>query len=254
MSADVIAGFVSLVLLELVLGIDNIVLISILSGKLPPAQQDRARRIGLGLAMIMRLLLLLALSWVVKLTEPLFGLFGQGISGRDLILILGGFFLLAKGTYEIHDSLENAEGHDNPAKGAASFAGVLTQIVLLDIVFSLDSVITAVGMVDELWVMVAAVVVSVGVMLVAAGPLGRFVNRHPSVKMLALSFLLLIGVTLIADGFEVHVSKGYIYVAMGFSLAVELLNIRASTLRARRAARKEREPVRLRQRYSEDEA
>ncbi|HEY1178241.1 MAG TPA: TerC family protein, partial [Phytomonospora sp.] len=209
MSADVIAGFISLVLLELVLGIDNIVFISILAGKLPEHQQDKARKIGLGLALIMRLLLLLTLSWVVKLTAPLFTVFSHEISGRDVILILGGLFLLAKATFEIHDSLEAKEGHDNPKKGAAGFAGVLVQIVLLDIVFSLDSVITAVGMVDEIWVMVAAVVISVAIMLVAAGPLGRFVNRHPSIKMLALAFLLLIGMTLVADGFELHIPKGY---------------------------------------------
>ena len=251
MSADVIAGFVSLVLLELVLGIDNIVFISILAGKLPENQQDKARKIGLGLALIMRLLLLLTLSWVVKLTAPLFTVLSHEISGRDVILILGGLFLLAKATFEIHDSLEAKEGHDNP-KGLTSFGGVLVQIMLLDIVFSLDSVITAVGMVDEIWVMVAAVVISVGIMLVAAGPLGRVVNQHPSIKMLALAFLLLIGMTLVADGFELHIPKGYIYFAMAFSLAVELLNITVSARRARRAAEAEK-PVELRQRYSADE-
>ncbi|GAA3787139.1 TerC family protein [Sphaerisporangium flaviroseum] len=237
-------GFFTLVALEIVLGIDNIIFISILAGKLPPEQRDRARKVGLGLALISRLALLLALSWVVRLTEPLFQVFGQGISGRDLILILGGLFLLGKSAFEIGDSLEGAPGHSS-SKVAASFTAVILQIMVLDIVFSLDSVITAVGMVDELGVMVAAVIVSVIVMLFAAGPISAFVERYPSIKMLALSFLLLIGVVLIAEGFEQHISKGYIYFAMAFSLGVELLNIRA-----RRKAGRQR-PVDLRERYEE---
>ncbi|MFC4591301.1 TerC family protein [Sphaerisporangium corydalis] len=237
-------GFFTLVALEIVLGIDNIIFISILAGKLPPEQRDRARKAGLGLALLSRLALLLALSWVVRLTEPLFDLFGHGISGRDLILILGGLFLLGKSAFEIGDSLEGSSGHSS-GKVGASFAAVLVQIMLLDVVFSLDSVITAVGMVDELGVMIAAVIVAVVVMLFAAGPISEFVERYPSIKMLALAFLVLIGVVLIAEGFEQHISKGYIYFAMAFSLGVELLNIRA-----RRKAGRQR-PVELRERYEE---
>ncbi|MGH8896832.1 MAG: TerC family protein [Egibacteraceae bacterium] len=241
---DVWTGFVTLVALEIVLGVDNVVFISILSGKLPRAQQTRARQIGLGFALVMRILLLLMLSWVIGLTAPLLSLFGQEISGRDLILIVGGLFLLGKSTYEIHDRLEGEPGHAT-ARVAASFAAVVTQIVALDVVFSLDSVITAVGMVDQLGVMVAAVVVAVGIMLVSAGAVGAFVDRHPTVKMLALSFLLLIGLALLLDGFDQHIPKGYIYFAMGFSLFVELLNLRVRG-RARRG-----EPVRLHQRYAD---
>ncbi|WP_248959744.1 TerC family protein [Sphaerisporangium perillae] len=237
-------GFLTLVALEIVLGIDNIIFISILAGKLPPERRDLARKVGLGLAMLSRLALLLALSWVVRLTQPLFEVFGQAISGRDVILILGGLFLLGKSAFEIGDSLEGAPGHSS-GKVAASFTAVIVQIMLLDVVFSLDSVITAVGMVDELGVMVAAVIVSVVIMLFAAGPISAFVERYPSIKMLALSFLLLIGVVLIAEGFEQHISKGYIYFAMAFSLGVELLNIRA-----RRKAGVQR-PVELRERYDE---
>jgi predicted tellurium resistance membrane protein TerC len=241
---DVWIGFVTLVALEIVLGIDNIVFISILAGKLPAIQQARARQIGLGLALVMRIVLLLALSWVIGLTTPLFSLIGQEISGRDLILIVGGLFLLAKSTYEIHDRLEGEPGHAT-ARVAASFAAVVAQIVALDAVFSLDSVITAVGMVDRLGVMVAAVVVAVGVMLISAGAIGAFVNRHPTVKMLALSFLLLIGLTLLLDGFDQHIPKGYIYFAMSFSLFVELLNLRV------RAPARPGEPVRLHHRYAD---
>lgn len=226
--------------LEIVLGIDNVVFISILAGKLPQAQQGRARTVGLSLALITRLLLLLSLSWVIGLTEPLFTIFGQELSGRDLILILGGLFLLGKSTYEIHDRLEGETGHATKS-AAASFGGVIVQILILDMVFSLDSVITAVGMVDELGVMVAAVVVAVGVMLLAAGAISKFVDGHPTVKMLALSFLLLIGLALLADGFERHIPKGYIYFAMSFSLFVELLNLR---IRSKRA-----DPVHLHSRY-----
>jgi predicted tellurium resistance membrane protein TerC len=222
---DVWIGFVTLLALEIVLGIDNIVFISILAGKLPPAQQPLARKTGLAVALVTRILLLLTLSWVIGLTAPLFEVFGKEISGRDLILIVGGLFLLAKSTYEIHDRLEGEEGHAS-AKVGASFAAVVAQIGVLDIVFSLDSVITAVGMVDELGVMIAAVIVAVGVMLVASGPISRFVTQHPTIKMLALSFLLLIGLGLVLDGLEQHIPKGYIYFAMGFSLFVELLNLR----------------------------
>ena len=234
-------ALLTLTVLEVVLGVDNIVFISILAGKLPPNQQARARRLGLAVAMGTRILLLLSIAWVIRLTRPLFTVFGQEISGRDLILLLGGLFLLYKATHEIHDKLEGEEGHAS-ARVPASFGAVIAQIALLDIVFSLDSVITAVGMVDQVGVMIAAVVIAVGVMLVAAGPLGDFVHRHPTVKMLALSFLLLIGVSLLAEGLDQHIPKGYIYFAMGFSIFVEMLN-----LRLRRVAK---EPVHLREPYS----
>ncbi|MFI6814274.1 TerC family protein [Nonomuraea sp. NPDC050328] len=219
-------GFLTLVALEIVLGIDNIIFISIIAGKLPPEQRDRARVLGLAAALISRLVLLLALSWVIRLTEPLFTVLGQEISGRDLILILGGLFLLAKSVLEIGHSMELKDGEGGTKRKVTSFASAIIQIMILDIVFSLDSVITAVGMVDELGVMIAAVIVSVIVMLFASGPISRFVDRHPSIKMLALSFLVLIGVVLLAEGFEQHISKGYIYFAMAFSLVVEMLNIR----------------------------
>ena len=215
----------TLTALEIVLGIDNVVFISILAGKLPVEQQARARRIGLALAMLIRIALLLSLAWIIRLTAPLFTVLGQEISGRDLILLLGGLFLLAKSTHEIHQKLEGEEGHVS-TRTAASFWSVIVQILLLDIVFSLDSVITAVGMVSQIAVMVAAVVIAVGFMLVFSGPIGGFVERHPTVKMLALSFLLLIGVALIAEGFDQHIPKGYIYFAMAFSLGVEMLNLR----------------------------
>ncbi|WP_030905664.1 TerC family protein [Streptosporangium amethystogenes] len=221
-------GFVTLVGLEIVLGIDNIIFISILAGKLPPEQRDKARKLGLLAALVSRLALLLALAWVVKLTSPLFEVLGQSISGRDLILLAGGLFLLGKSVIEMHDSIEGKAGHGS-TKVAASFGSVIVQIMLLDIIFSLDSVITAVGMVDQLGVMIAAVIVSVLVMLFASGPISRFVDKHPSIKMLALSFLVLIGVVLIAEGLGQHISKGYIYFAMAFSLIVELLNIRLRT-------------------------
>ncbi|MEV0999769.1 TerC family protein [Nonomuraea sp. NPDC050202] len=219
-------GFFTLVALEIVLGIDNIIFISILAGKLPPEQRDRARVLGLAAALISRLLLLLGLSWVVQLTEPLFSVLGHEISGRDLILLLGGLFLLGKSVTEIHHSMEGPSGKDGKQAAAASFASVIAQIMVLDIVFSLDSVITAVGMVDELGVMVAAVVVAVAVMLFASGPISRFVDQHPTIKMLALAFLVLIGVVLVAEGLDQHIPKGYIYFAMAFSVIVELLNIR----------------------------
>ena len=236
-------AFATLTTLEIVLGIDNIVFISILSGKLPQEQQAKARNVGLGLAMATRILLLLALAWVIGLVEPWFEVFGEEISGRDLILLAGGLFLVAKSTYEIHHKLEGDEDHDPATRSYPTFAAVITQILILDMVFSLDSVITAVGMVDEIGVMIAAVVVAVLVMLLAAGPISRFVERHPTVKMLALSFLLLIGFTLIMEGFEQHVPKGYIYFAMAFSLFVELLNLRAKKVR-------KKEPIHLREIHS----
>lgn len=217
-------AFVTLTVLEIVLGIDNIVFISILAGKLPAEQQARARTVGLALAMVTRVLLLLTLAWIARLTTPLFDIWRHPVSGRDLILITGGLFLVGKSTREIHHKLEGEDRTE--VRGPPSFRSVIVQILLLDVVFSLDSVITAVGMVDEVGVMIAAVILAVGVMLIAAGKIGRFVDRHPTVKMLALSFLLLIGVTLIAEGFGQHISKGYIYFAMGFSIFVEMLNLR----------------------------
>ena len=223
-------GFVTLTVLEIVLGIDNVVFISILVAKLPAHQQAKGRRLGLGLAMLTRILLLLSLSWIIRLTAPLFTVVSQEISGRDLVLIFGGLFLLAKSTHEIHGSLEGDEGGSS-RRVAPSFTSVLIQILLLDIVFSLDSVITAIGMVDEVGVMIAAVVLAVGFMMVFAGSISRFVTAHPTVKMLALSFLMLIGVTLIGEGFDQHIPKGYIYFAMAFSVAVEVLNLRAKRKR-----------------------
>ncbi|MGH7672678.1 MAG: TerC family protein [Gemmatimonadales bacterium] len=235
-------ALLTLTALEIVLGVDNIIFISILAGKLPPAQQARARRLGLVLAMLMRIALLASLAWIIQLTAPLVTVLGRGISGRDLILLAGGLFLIAKSTHEIHEKLEGDEGRSS-GRAAASFGSVVGQIALLDIVFSLDSVITAVGMARQLGVMIAAVVIAVGVMMLSATAISDFVHRHPTVKMLALSFLLLIGVSLIADGLGQHLSKGYIYFAMGFSVFVEMLNLR---LRARGAAA----PVRLREAYA----
>jgi len=229
--------------LEIVLGIDNIIFISILAGRLPAHQRDQARKMGLALAMITRLLLLFCLSWVMGLTAPLFTVLAQEISGRDIILIVGGLFLLAKSTHEIHNSLEGAEDEASAGGAAVSMASVLVQIMILDVVFSLDSVITAVGMVDELAVMSAAVVMSVAVMLVAAKPIAEFVDAHPTVKVLALSFLTLVGTALVAEGFDVHVPKGYIYFAMAFSVGVEMLNIRM---------RRKAKPVRLHRAISAD--
>jgi predicted tellurium resistance membrane protein TerC len=214
----------TLTLLEVVLGIDNIVFISILAGKLRVEDQERARKIGLSLAMFIRIALLLSITWVMSLTAPLFT-FVQEISGRDLILLIGGLFLIAKSTHEIHEKLEGDEGHGE-AKVAASFTGVIIQILLLDIVFSLDSVITAVGMAEDVAVMILAVIIAVGVMLLSAGTISAFVERHPTVKMLALSFLLLIGMSLIGEGLDQHIPKGYIYFAMGFSVFVEMINLR----------------------------
>ena len=224
-------AFFTLTVLEIVLGIDNIVFISILAGKLPVTQQARARTVGLALAMITRILLLLTLSWIVRLVDPLFTVWEKNISGRDMILIAGGLFLVAKSTHEIHLKLE---GESRTEVGAyPSFVSVIVQILILDVVFSLDSVITAVGMVDNVVIMIAAVIAAVLVMLVAAGPIGRFVEKHPTVKMLALSFLMLIGVTLMAEGFGQHISKGYIYFAMGFSIFVEMLNLRLRSVHAK---------------------
>jgi predicted tellurium resistance membrane protein TerC len=226
-------ALLTLAVLEIVLGIDNVIFISILVQRLPAERRDQARLIGLGLAMVMRILLLLTISWIIGLTQPVFSALGREFSWRDLILIGGGLFLLWKATTEINISLEGEEAHAPGAAATASVGGVLIQIVLLDIVFSLDSVLTAVGMVDEVAIMIIAVVIAVGVMLFASGPLAKFVHDHPSVKMLALSFLLLIGVTLIADGFGLHIDKAYIYAAMGFSVFVEALNLRSR--RKRRA-------------------
>jgi predicted tellurium resistance membrane protein TerC len=235
-------ALLTLTVLEIVLGIDNIIFITILSGKLPVAEQKKARTMGLAMAMVMRVLLLLSLAWIVRLTSPLFTIIGQEISGRDLILLLGGLFLIAKSTHEIHDRLEGEEG-DTIKRIAPSLASVVVQISLLDIVFSLDSVITAVGMAKDLEVMIAAVIIAVLIMLVSAGSIGGFVNRHPTVKMLALSFLLLIGTSLIAEGLDFHIPKGYVYFAMAFSVFVEVLNIQFR--------RKTQEPVKLRDSYSE---
>ena len=227
LTADGLIAFVTLTVLEVVLGIDNVIFISILSGKLPPAEQDRARKIGLMAAMVMRILLLMSIAWIIGLTEPLFSIGSRGLSGRDLILAGGGLFLIFKATREIHEKLEGEEGHVT-ARVAPSLAAVITQIMLLDIVFSLDSVITAVGTADDLSIMIAAVVVAVGIMLFSAGAVSRFVDAHPTVKVLALSFLLLIGCSLIAEGFGAHIPKGYSYFAMGFSVFVEAINLRVS--------------------------
>ncbi|HUF14143.1 MAG TPA: TerC family protein [Longimicrobiales bacterium] len=232
-------AFATLTALEIVLGIDNVVFISILAGKLPKDQQKKARTVGLGLAMFMRIALLFAISWVIGLTAPLFEVLAQEISGRDLILLFGGLFLIGKATHEIHQKLEGEEGHGSK-RVPPTFTAVIVQILALDLVFSLDSVITAVGMVDEIAIMIAAVVVAIGFMMVFAGPVSRFVDDHPTVKMLALSFLILIGVMLVAESFEQHIPKGYIYFAMAFSVGVEMLNL---------WMRKKTEPVRFHEAY-----
>lgn len=239
-TSENLLALLTLTVMEIVLGVDNVIFISILASRLPQEQQARARQVGLALALITRILLLLSISWLANLTNPLFDLFGRGVSGRDLILFSGGLFLIYKATHEIHAKLEGEEGHGDSRVGV-TFTSVIIQILLLDVVFSLDSVITAVGMADELWVMITAVVVAVAVMLVSAGPLSDFVNRHPTVKMLALSFLLLIGFTLVAEGFHVEIPKGYIYFAMGFSVLVEMLNLRLAS--------KSKKPVELKQPY-----
>lgn len=230
-------AFGTLTLLEIVLGIDNIIFLSILVGRLPQAQRPRARTIGLAMAMLMRIALLLSITWVMGLSQPLFAALGREVSGRDLILLGGGLFLIAKSTMEIHGSLEGEE-HGQEAKGRASFVGVITQIAIIDIVFSLDSVITAVGLAEHVEVMIAAVIVAVAVMMFLAAPIADFVDRHPTIKMLALSFLILIGTALVGEGAGFHIPKGYIYFAMAFSVGVEMLNIRVR----KRAA----EPVHLR--------
>ena len=228
-------AFITLTAMEIVLGIDNIIFLAILVGRLPKAQQKRARFIGLSLAMVTRILLLLSLTWLMKLTAPLFAILGNEISGRDIVLIVGGLFLLFKSTMEIHTSLEGAE-HEEKTGGSASFIGVVSQIAVIDIIFSLDSVITAVGLAQHVEVMVAAIIIAVIVMMLSAGAISDFIDRHPTIKMLALSFLILIGVALIADGFELHIPKGYIYFAMAFSVMVEMLNLKM---------RKKREPLQL---------
>ncbi len=235
-------AFLSLTALELVLGIDNIIFISILVDKLPAAQRERARRIGLGGALVMRIGLLLTLAWIIGLTAPLFTVLGEEISGRDLILLGGGLFLLWKSVMEIHQLLEGEEG-ERSAAVRASFAAVIGQVMLIDLVFSLDSIITAVGMVPWIEVMIAAVIASVGLMMAFAGPIGRFVSAHPTIKMLALAFLVLIGVLLIAAGFDHEVPKGYVYFALAFSVAVEMLNVRL---------RRRAKPVRLHEPYTRD--
>jgi predicted tellurium resistance membrane protein TerC len=240
-SAEGWIALATLTVLEIVLGIDNIVFISILAGKLRVEDRARARKIGLSLAMFIRIALLWSITWVMRLTTPWFVTFGNEISGRDMILLVGGLFLIAKSTHEIHEKLEGEEGHGT-AKAAASFVGIIIQILLLDIVFSLDSVITAVGMADDLAVMVLAVIIAVGVMLVSAGAISDFVERHPTIKMLALSFLLLIGVSLIGEGLDQHIPKGYIYFAMGFSIFVEMINLRV---------RGRSKPVHLHQSFTE---
>ena len=231
----------TLTVLEIVLGIDNIIFISILAAKLPESQQARARNVGLGLALVMRILLLLSISWVIGLTGTLFEVLGMDVSGRDIILIGGGLFLLAKATFEIHEKLEGEDVVEGPGKATATFAGIIVQIGILDMVFSLDSVITAVGMADEIAVMVAAVMIAIGVMLASAGAIAGFVNNHPTVKMLALGFLLLIGMSLVAEGFDAKIEKAYIYFAMGFSVFVEVLNLR---VKARKKVKSK--PVELR--------
>jgi predicted tellurium resistance membrane protein TerC len=241
LTADGLIALATLTFLEVILGVDNVIFISILAGKLPAEQQARARRLGLAAAMIMRILLLLSIAWIIRLTAPLFGIFGHEFSGRDLILLGGGLFLLAKATLEIHERLEGEEGHSS-AKVYPSFGAVILQIMLLDIVFSLDSVITAVGMADEISIMVAAVIIAVAIMMLSASPISAFVNRHPTVKVLALSFLLLIGLSLVGEAFGMHIPKGYIYFAMGFSIFVEMIN-----LRVRKGT-----PVKLHQPYVEE--
>ena len=242
LTSDGILALITLTVLEVVLGVDNVIFISILSGKLRKSEQKRARRVGLLAAMLMRIALLFSITWIARLTAPFFEVAGKAFSGRDLILLVGGLFLLAKATYELHERLEGETGHSS-GRVAASFAAVITQVMVLDIVFSLDSVITAIGMADHLGVMVAAVMASVVLMLFAAEPISAFVEEHPTIKVLALSFLLLIGMSLIADGLGQHLPKGYIYFAMGFSVFVEMINIRV---------RKRVAPVKLHEPYVEE--
>jgi predicted tellurium resistance membrane protein TerC len=243
LTSENLVAFVTLAALEVVLGIDNVVFISILSGKLPAAQRPSARRLGLMAALVSRVILLFSLAWVMRLTQPLFSILEHAVSGRDLILLLGGLFLVGKATVEIHDKLEGEE-HTGPARAAVSFGSVIAQIAVIDIVFSLDSVITAIGMAKEIWVMVAAVVVAVIVMMAFAGIISDFIERHPTLKILALSFMILIGVMLVIEGFGKHIDRGYLYFAMAFSLGVELVNMRI---------RGKAKPVHLRQKYVEGE-
>jgi predicted tellurium resistance membrane protein TerC len=238
---ELLVAFLTLFVLEIVLGVDNVIFISILAGKLPEAKQARARTVGLGLAMITRILLLLSLTFLARMTKPFFAVAGHDVSGRELVLLVGGLFLLAKSTHEIHERLEGEQGEAS-ARVFPSMAAVLVQIMLLDIVFSLDSVITAVGMVDKIGIMVSAVVVAVIFMIWFSGAISAFVNRHPTVKMLALSFLLMIGLMLVAEGFHQHIPKGYVYFSMAFSVFVEMLNIRM---------RKAHRPLQLREPYVE---
>ena len=242
LTSDNLIALLTLTALEVVLGVDNVIFVSILAGKLPAADQDRARRVGLLAAMVMRILLLFSLAWIVKLTDPLVTILGRGISGRDLILLGGGLFLIAKATMEIHEKLEGEEG-ERSARVAPSFAAVIVQIMLLDIVFSLDSVITAVGMAESVTVMVVAVVLAVGIMMLSAAGVSGFVQKHPTVKVLALSFLMLIGLSLVGEGMGHHIPKGYIYFAMGFSVFVEMINLRV---------RKPGHPVALHEPYRPD--
>lgn len=241
MDVQIWVSLLTLTLLEIVLGIDNIIFISILAGKLPAHQQQRARNVGLSLALITRILLLCSIVWLIGLTKPWFTIFGQELSGKDLVLLLGGLFLIAKSTHEIHGGLEGEEG-ERSTRVMTSLWGVITQIILMDIVFSLDSVITAVGLAQQIGVMIAAVILAMIVMFVSSGTISNFVNRHPSVKMLALSFLLMIGVMLVADAFDRHIPRGYVYFAMAFSMGVEMLNIRAR--------RKQSAPIHLHQPYN----
>ncbi|MFM9878683.1 MAG: TerC family protein [Rhodoglobus sp.] len=252
LTPDLIAAFATLFVLEIVLGIDNVIFISILASKLPVEQQARARNLGLSLAMLIRIGLLFAASWIISLKDDLFTLFGYGFSGRDLILILGGGFLIYKAVREIHEKLEGAESHASAKPGTVTFGAVIVQILLIDIVFSFDSVITAVGMVDSLLVIIVAVVLSFGVMLFSSRYIFAFVNKHPTVKMLALAFLVLIGVVLIADGFGIKIDKALIYVPMIFAVAVEALNL-AYKRRVERRAGRAIEPVHLRHAYSKDD-
>jgi len=244
LTSDGLLALVTLTFLEIILGVDNVIFISILSGKLPPSHQKQARRTGLLAAMVMRIALLVSIAWIVRLTRPLFTVLGQEISGRDLILIIGGLFLIGKATLEIHERLEGEEEH-RTTRAAPSFGAVIAQIMLLDIVFSLDSVITAVGMAEDISIMVTAVVLSVAIMMFSAEPISHFVSHHPTIKVLALSFLLLIGVSLVGDGLDMHVPKGYIYFAMGFSVFVEMINLRV---------RGSSSPVRLHQPYEAPKA
>jgi predicted tellurium resistance membrane protein TerC len=234
-------GLLTLSALEIVLGIDNIIFISILSGKLPAPDQPKARKLGLAGAFVTRVLLLLSIAWIIKLTRPLFSVFGHGVSGRDLILIAGGLFLIGKATFEIHGKLEGEEHESEVARAARSLIKVVAQIMVVDIVFSLDSVITAVGMVSDVPVMILAIVIAVGIMMFAAKPIGDFVDEHPTIKMLALAFLILVGVALVGEGIDLHIPKGYIYFAMAFAFGVEMLNLRI---------RKARQPIRLRKEMS----